>query len=350
MVKEAFVASTFHATGPGRVNLIGDHTDYNSGVALPMAIGLSIDVSWTPGEGSEVIVTSEAYHDDAVHLTIPLDAEDFTRIEPGWARLIAAMIHLAGPVRPGRLDLTSTLPTGAGLSSSAALCVALAELFASPGPAHHIAHMCQEAEHLIGVPVGLMDPLVCAGGQAGHALLIDFFSGATHQVRLPPSVDVVIVDSGLRRDLRTAPYAARVAECRQAEHIVGVLGRASLSDLRAISEPLIHRRARHVVTECARVHGVAEALESDDLALAGSLLDEGHRSLSADFEVSTPALDALVADLRQRPGVHGARLTGAGFGGCVVLLTDKDALDPTALGRPAWVVEAVDGTMGRFES
>ena len=348
--KEAIVASTIHATGPGRVNLIGDHTDYNSGVALPMAIGLGIDASWTPGEGSDVVVTSEAYRNDAVHLSIPMDAEDLTRIEPGWARLIAAMLHLVGPVGPGRLHLAPTLPTGAGLSSSAALCVALANLFGSPGSAHHIARMCQEAEHLIGVPVGLMDPLVCAGGQAGHALSIDFFSGATHQVRLPPSVDVVIVDSGLRRDLRTAPYAARVAECRQGEQIVGVLGRASLSDLQAISDPLIHRRARHVVTECTRVHGVAEALGSTDLVLAGSLLDEGHRSLSADFEVSTPDLDALVADLRQRPGVHGARLTGAGFGGCVVLLADKDAVDPAELGRPAWVVEAVDGTVTRSAS
>ena len=341
------MATTLRAIGPGRVNLIGDHTDYNGGVALPMAIGLGVEVTWTPDATDRIEVGSDAYPGATATVPAAPARADLTAGEPAWVRLVAAMVHVAGPGTGGRLEVTSTLPTGAGLSSSAALCVALAEVFGVEGPADAIARTCQTAEHRIGVPVGLMDPLVCAGGRAGHALRIDCTTGAAEPVALDPRAGIVVVDSGVRRDLRTAPYAARVAECEEAARTIGPLGRADPADLARISDPVLARRARHVITECRRVDGVVDALGAGDLAAAGALLDEGHASLSADFAVSTPELDALVADLRARPGVLGARLTGAGFGGCIVLLGERGAIDPAVLGRPAWAVEAVDGTLAR---
>ncbi len=341
------MTETIRTFGPGRVNLIGDHTDYNAGVALPMAIGLGVSAAWTPDGSDRIVVRSDAYPGAEVVMAAAPDPDARSDLEPAWARLVAAMVEVAGPGTGGLLELTSTLPTGAGLSSSAALCVALADVFAVPGPADRIARVCQQAEHCIGVPVGLMDPLVCAGGRAGHALCIDFATGATRPVALASDSQVVVVDSGLRRDLRTAPYAARVAECEAAARVVGPLGLATRADLAALTDPVQHRRARHVVTECERVHAVAAAFTAGDLAGAGALLDEGHASLSADFEVSTPALDAMAVQLRSVPGVLGVRLTGAGFGGCFVLLAERGAVDPAGLGLPAWAVAAVDGTLAR---
>ena len=162
---------------------------------------------------------------------------------------------------------------------------------------------------------------------------------------LPAAAAVVVVDSGIRRDLRSSAYATRVAECEAAAAVVGPLGLAGPDDLIALRDPVLRRRGRHVVSECARVDAFAEALSGGDLVAAGAEMDASHRSLAEEFEVSLSDLDALVASLRSRPGVHGARLTGAGFGGCVVVLADPGALDLGGLGRPAWPVDAVDGTV-----
>lgn len=335
------------AIGPGRVNLIGDHTDYNDGLALPMAIDLGVSVEWAPSDRNTILVTSGAFDDDA-ELPVELGPEfDPALVEPHWARLIAAMIALTHPSAGGSLWIDSTLPVGAGLASSAALSVALAEVFGVAGSAVTIAALCQAAEHRCGVPVGAMDPLVCAGGRRGHALLIDFASMGQRPVPLPAGADVVVVDSGRARTLREAPYAARVEECRGAAEIVGPLRRACLDDLTAIRDPVLRRRSRHVVTECRRVQAVVEAFEAADLAGAGAVMTESHRSLAHDFEVSTPRADALVERLVSTPGVLGARLTGAGFGGCVVALCHPGAIDPTALGVRAWRVVPSDGTVAR---
>jgi galactokinase len=233
------------------------------------------------------------------------------------------------------------------LASSAALLVALAEVFGVAGPPAAVASLCQEAEHLIGVPVGAMDPLVCAGGRRDHALLIDFSTMDTRPVPHPTGTDVVVVDSGHRRSLHEAPYAVRVEECRSAAVVVGPLGLADETDLAAISDPLLRRRGRHVITECRRVRDMVEAFGSDDLVAAGALMSESQRSLADDFEVSIPAVDMLVEQLVAMPGVLGSRLTGAGFGGCVVTLCHAGALDPAELDVPAWRVAAVDGTVAR---
>ena len=332
-------------TGPGRVNLIGDHTDYNQGLALPMAIGLGVTVAVTPTDGDRVVVTSDAYPGEQADLPLVPDADTVIELEPAWARLVAALVLLARPPTGLGVHVAATLPRGSGLSSSAALAVALAEAFGVEGDARSVAVLCREAEHRIGVPVGLLDPLVCAGGRAGCALRIDFATGATEDVPLPGTAAFVVVDSGIRRDLRSSAYATRVAECAAAADRIGPLGLAGPDDLVGLRDPVLRRRARHVTSECARVDAFATALSAGDLAGAGTVMDDSHHSLATDFEVSTPELDALVASLRGRRGVHGARVTGAGFGGCVVVLAEPGALDPVGLRHPAWQVEAVDGTV-----
>jgi galactokinase len=340
------------ATGPGRVNLIGDHTDYNLGLALPMAIQMGVTVRFTPDppdalDGNRSItVTSDARDGRAVvPFDLPPDPSVVAEIDPPWARLVAAVIALARPASGGALQVTSTLPVGSGLSSSAALAVALAEVLGVDGPPETIARVCQAAEHLTGVPVGIMDPLCCAGARCGHALLIDFASVSTRPVPLPDDLQVVVVHSGISRTLTSSPYVSRVAECEAAAEVVGPLGAIDDADLVGLRDPILRRRARHVLTECRRVREFAEALTAEDLVTAGLLMAESHRSLAEDFDVSTPELDALVADIGRRPGVYGARLTGAGFGGCVVALAQPGALDPGSFPTPAWDVVASDGTV-----
>jgi galactokinase len=334
------------ATGPGRVNLIGDHTDYNQGLALPMAIGLGVTVEFTPSNDPHILVSSAGF-EPAVALPLDLspEAETLATLQPPWARLIGAMVAMARPDSGGTLHIETTLPIGSGLSSSAALSVALAEVFGVTGSPSAIARLCQAAEHRSGVPAGAMDPLVCAGGRQGHAMLIDFSTLATEQIRVPADADIVVVDSGRRRTLSTSPYATRVAECEAAAAIIGPLGSVDDTDLAGLRDPLLRRRARHVVSECRRVRQCAAAFTGDDLIGAGALMTESHRSLADDFGVSTAALDTLVATLVSRPGVFGARMTGAGFGGCVVALSRPGAIDVHALSTPAWRVEASDGTV-----
>jgi galactokinase len=333
--------------GAGRVNLIGDHTDYNQGLALPMAIGLGVSVTVEPTVDDGFEITSDAY--PGVRATVPLDvdADAIATLEPAWARLAAAMVLLARPTSGGRVHVASTVPRGSGLSSSAALAVALADAFGVDGDALVIARLCQAAEHRIGVPVGLMDPLACAGGVSGHALLIDFASLDTRHVPVPAGAEFIVVDSGQHRDLRTSAYGTRVAECEAATALIGPLGLATEADVIGLRDSLLRRRARHVISECSRVHAFASVLAEGDLAGAGLLMNESHHSLAAGFEATTPELDALVGDLRSRPGVLGVRMTGAGFGGCVIVLGEPGALDPTALRAEAWRVEPCDGTVAR---
>ena len=334
-------------TGPGRVNLIGDHTDYNRGRALPMAVDLGVTVTFTTTDDDRIEVTSEAYPGEPAGFPVVTDPDRIGSLEPAWARLCAAVSSLARPATGGTVHIASTVPRGSGLSSSAALAVALAEVFGVEGDALVVARLCQTAEHRVGVPVGVVDPLVCAGGRVGHALWIDTATEATRLVPVPPDAEFTVVDSGQHRDLRSSPYALRVAECEAAAAVVGPLGLAGPTDLPALRDPLLRRRARHVVSECARVDEFAGALIRDDLGAAGACMDASHLSLSVDFEATTPQVDALVTELRARPGVVGVRMTGAGWGGCVVALGTPGALDPATLGRPAWRVTPVDGTVAR---
>jgi galactokinase len=333
------------AYSPGRVNLIGDHTDYNEGLALPMAVDLGTTVTFVADTSHRVVLCSAEEPELAeVDLHVRFDAELLQAFEPRWARYVAAMVALAQPRYGGRGTVDTTLPVGAGLSSSASLEVALALAFGFEAEPVTMATTCQRAEQAAtGVPSGLMDQLVVSEAADGCALLVDFADLSTRQVHMPEQLEVVVVHCGERRTLNHSPYTSRRAECEAAAFGLGPLGHVSPGDLVGISDPLLRRRARHVVTECDRVRWCASALEGADLPEAGRLMTASHRSLAQDFEVSTRALDDLVDHLLCMPGVFGARLTGAGFGGCVVALTEPGAVDLTALRTPAWRVRPSAG-------
>jgi galactokinase len=307
------------AFAPGRVNLIGDHTDYMGGLVLPMAIHLGTTLLGERG-GDQVVLRSSARSEAAV---VPIDITDPSAVEPRWARYVAGVVAEVRPTVGFTGEVTTTLPIGGGLSSSAALEVAVALALGARGGALEVARLCQRAEQRAsGVPCGIMDQLASTAGTEGAALRIDCHTLEITPVPLPDGVDVIVVDSGQARELAGSAYAERRAECEAAEHLVGPLRSASLADVERIDDPMVRRRARHVVTECARVDAFAAAISAGDLASAGRLMVESHESLRDDFEVSTSVLDDLVAQLNERDDVHGARMTGAGFGGCVVVLAE----------------------------
>jgi len=297
------------AFAPGRVNLIGDHTDYTGGWALPIAIEWGTTVEVRIG-GRRVELTSAEAEGAAI---VDLDVADPSAVEPAWARYVAGVVAVTRPGEGAVGTVSTSLPVGAGLSSSAALEVAVALALGFDGVPLELALACQRAEHLASV-----------AGVAGHALLIDCESLEVTPVAMPPDVDVVVVHSGQARALSASHYAERRAQCEEAVRIMGPFREASSTDLHLL-EGVLQRRARHVVTENRRVLDFAACLRVGDLADAGRLMLASHASLAQDFEVSTPALDALVEELSAVPGVYGARLTGAGFGGCVVALADPSS-------------------------
>jgi len=320
------------AVAPGRVNLIGDHTDYLGGLVLPMAIHLGTTVEGTPG-GETVSLTSA---DEAVPATVPLDVEDPATVEPGWARYVAGVVAEVRPTTGFTGTVSTTLPIGGGLSSSAALEVAVALALGFEGTPLELAEACQRAEQRAsGVPSGIMDQLASAAGVEGAALLIDCRSMEVRPVAVPDDIEIVVVDSGEARTLVGSAYAERRGQAEMAESVIGPLRDATTLDLKKLQDPVTAARARHVMTENARVWAFAEALSQGWPAEAGALMAASHASLRDDYEVSTPTLDALVGRLSATPGVYGARLTGAGFGGCVVALTEPGALTEGWKVRPA---------------
>jgi galactokinase len=321
------------ARAPGRVTLIGDHTDYNQGLSLPMAIDLATEASFTPRPGSFLIgLTSDQYPDP---WEIPLGGTGPVRPQ---AQLAAALVAQAQPPSGGAVNVTSTIPVGAGLSSSAAFSVALLLALGAAGDeldpgadALRLATLCQGAEEVAGSHVGLLDPLTILSGQAGHALSIDFASLESRPVPIPERAAFIVVHCGVSRLLNDSAYATRRAECDRAANLIGrPLGLCSLGDLSVLTEPVLRRRARHVITECGRVREVVRLLGRSNLTGVGTVMKESHRSLAEDFRASIPALDELVDHLVGTPGVYGARMTGGGFGGCVIALCEPDspALDP----------------------
>lgn len=312
------------AVAPGRANLIGDHTDHTGGLVLPLAVELATTVTGVRG-GSQVVLRSAEEPEPAV---VPLDVDDPAALCPGWARYVAGVVAELRPREGFTGTVSTTLPIGAGLSSSAALEVAVAlALGADPADPVALARLAQRAERRAsGVPCGIMDQLASVAGRAGHALLIDCHALSVIPVPVPQGAEVVVVDSGQARTLAGSAYAERAARCRAAEDVMGPLRRAAPGAEVAIADPAVRAAARHVLTENARVRATAEALAAGDLALAGAAMAESHASLRDDLEVSTPVLDALASRLSATPGVYGARLTGAGFGGCVVALAEPGAL------------------------
>ena len=312
---------------PARVNLIGEHTDYSGGLVLPVAIDLGTTVTWRPAEG--VAVRTEA------------------DVAPGWHRYVDAVVELLR--ERGRPDagidavVSSTVPIGSGLSSSAALtasvALALCRAAAFELPPLELARLLQEAERrAVGVPCGVMDPACVLLARRGHALLLDCGREEYRHVPLPDGVAIVVVDSGVRHALEESGYADRRAEVERGDP----------------------RRLRHVRSENERVREAVAALEAGDLAALGPIFRAGHDSLRDDFEVSTPELDLLV-DLAYGEGAIAARMTGGGFGGAIVVLAreaDAPALARrvadaykarTGLEAHAYVCVSVDGAVTKGE-
>jgi galactokinase len=329
------------ARAPGRVTVIGDHTDYNGGLSLPIAIDLATVVMYTAKPGSFLVgIESDQFPDEPLEIALDADGTVAWGVDAAHSHLASALLRVQRPPAGGAVRVTSTLPVGAGLSSSAAFSVALLLALGHRDDPLELAHTCQEAERLAGSHVGLLDPLAIAGAQEGHALHIDFHSLETYQVKIPDEAAFVIVHSESPRLLVDSPYATRRAECERATHELGrPLGLCTLGDLSELRDPVLRRRARHVVTECARVKDAERALAGGNLGALGEIMSEGHRSLARDYRVSVPAVDELVEDLLTQPGVLGARMAGGGFGGCVIALCmgDSPALDPmTHSPRRAW--------------
>jgi galactokinase len=327
---------------------MGDHTDYNEGFVLPMAIDREVVVRAVSREDGRVRACSEGH---AGEVDVAADgSDDPWAVQPEWGRLVAGVVRACAEAGVGaavELDFASTVPEGSGLSSSAAVEVACALALldaAGAGPVPvEVAQLCQRAEHAAtGVPSGIMDQLASVAGVPGAALLIDCRTLEMEPVRLPRGLAVVAVDSGIPRRLEDTGYAARRAGCEAAARRLGLqaLRDATLEQVR--DEPL----ARHVVTENARVHETAAALRDGDVERAGRLFGESHASLRDDFRVSTPELDLLVEEL-VRAGAYGARLTGAGFGGSVVALCSESALEE-ALAAPARYAERTGRTPTAF--
>ena len=256
-------------------------------------------------------------------------------VQPEWARLVAGVVAELRP-ESGAIGTVSTdLPIGSGLSSSASLEVAVALALGFVGDALDLAKLCQRAEHrAVGVPCGIMDQLAITVGVEGALLLLDCDSLEARPIPFPDAVSLVCIDSGQRRLLAGSAYAERHAECQRAEREIGPLRTASLADVERLRDPRVRRRARHVVNENRRVLDFVQAIDGGQFSNAGTLLLESHASLSADFEVTTSLLDELVAKVAAMPGVYGARMTGAGFGGYVIALCDPDAT-AVHLGWPA---------------
>jgi galactokinase len=334
---------TLRSWAPGRVTLIGDHTDYTGGLALPMTIDLGIELR-ADRASDWIILGSEEVGGVA---ELPLTVDDPASVQPPWARYVAAVVLELRPTDGLTGTVHSSLPMGRGLSSSAALEVAVATALGlnlrDPVAA---AQLCRRAEHrAVGVLCGIMDQLTIIAAVEGAALRLDCTTLEMTPVVLPDDAEVVVVDSGEQRQLETSPYGARRAECGQAEAQIGALRLATPHDTEALDDPVLRRRARHVTTENQRVDALIAAFARDDLRTAGELMVASHASLRDDYEVSTPGLDHLVQHLRGTPGVYGARLTGAGFGGCAVALcAPGTALDVPVVwrGRPAGGAFLVD--------
>ena len=310
------------ARAPGRVNLIGDHTDYNGGFVLPIAIDLCTTVTAAPRHDTVVTVEASDLPDSD-----RFDLDDIQRTGT-WRDYVRGIVKALAPEHGVDLHIKSNLPRGAGLSSSAALEIAVARSL-SDLPLVELAVLCQRMENeFVGVRCGIMDQLVVAVAKGNHALLLDCQDLTYRHVPIPANAGIVICDSQMERRLASSGYNERRAACEQAATLIGVttLRHATLEQVEQLPPPL-HRRALHVVTENERTLAAASALDSGDLVALGDLMNDSHASMRDCFEIVPSEIDDLVSAVRQVPGCYGARLTGGGFGGATVNLVRPDAID-----------------------
>jgi galactokinase len=321
---------TIRYCAPGRINLIGEHTDYNSGFALPIALPQRTTVTFDP-DSSGVLEVSSVY--GLARIGVTTEPGDVT----GWAAYVAgvvwALVRAGVSVPGGHMTITSDVAVGSGLSSSAALeCAVLGALLTAAGvelDRVEQAHIAQRAENeYVGAPTGLLDQLAALFGAPAQAMLIDFRDLTVRPVRFDPEasgVALMLIDSRARHAHAGGEYADRRSSCERAAADLGVatLREADLAGLQRITDPVDARRARHVLTENQRVLDCVAALASGDFASVGELWTASHASMRDDFGITTPHLD-LIADTAVRAGALGARMTGGGFGGCVIALVPPE--------------------------
>lgn len=322
---------TITAFAPGRVNLIGEHTDYTGGLVLPLALDLGITVTGTRG-GQDISLQSAT---ESLPARLPVSFEgEPTLVEPPWGRFLGGLLSQLGPVEGFEGTVETTLPTGGtGLSSSSALTVACLLALAGDGDRVELAKTARLAEiAATGVNCGMMDQLASLCSQAGHALLIDCRDFSMEPVAIPDSMEILVVHTGQSRELADSAYNERRASCEEIEKLIGPLRDASVDDVAGLADPTLRRRGRHVVSENERVLELMAAFAADDPRAAGEVLASGHRSLADDYEVSTAIVDEMVSAVAGTPGVFGARLTGGGFGGSMVALCAPG----TELSVPTW--------------
>ena len=322
---------SFLVRAPGRVNLIGEHTDYNDGFVLPMALSQSIWIALSSQPNPEVELHSLDFEES---VKVPLE-ENYEKSR-GWQEFLKGVLDILkqeGFSLSGWKGVAAgNVPIGAGLSSSAAFELAIARAFTSVGNWEwqplEMARFCQRAENgWVGMNCGIMDQTISALGQAGNALFLDCRSLENQQVRMPDNLQIAVMDTGTRHELVDSAYNERRLQCEKAAAFfeVEALRDLTLENLRSSEkelDPLVFRRARHVVTENQRVLSFIKALENGTPEKAGQLMNESHHSLRDDFEVSSEALDIISECARESPGCYGARMTGGGFAGCGVALVD----------------------------
>ncbi len=340
--------SKIKVLSPGRVNLLGEHVDYNDGLVLPAAIDKEVVIEGQPlSEGVIRIKALDLHEDVEMDLVSIEKKEDINgKPLPGWAKYpagVASVLHKYHlDVNGVSAEFSSNLPIGAGLSSSAAVEVGFAVLWEALGgwkiDRMTLAQFCQEAEvNYVGMNCGLMDQFACANGVKGHALLFDTRSLDWQPVKLPAGTSIVIADSGVRHNLVTSEYNTRHEECNEAVRIfkkykpsIKALRDASLDDLVSVKSNMpekVYKRARHVISEVRRVFNAVELLEKGDGEGFGRLMVETHASLRDDYEVSCKETDLLVELAMKIPGCLGARITGGGFGGCTVNLVKEEDVE-----------------------
>lgn len=329
---------------PGRVNLIGEHTDYNQGLVLPMALPLVTVVVGSQVPGQEVTVVTTSEEADEPRRTAFSLVSASAPGTPRWANYVKGVVqhYRAALVQGFQAVMISSVPLGGGLSSSASLEVAfytfLQQLTPDDGDQLSKALACQQAEHShAGVPCGIMDQFVSVLGREGHALLIDCRSLEASPVPLTdPTLVILITNSNVRHSLAGSEYPVRRKHCEEA---AAILGKASLRDVtikeledaRNLLNDVNYRRARHVIEEIDRTSRAAEALRRGAYKEFGKLMVESHNSLRDLYEVSCRELDELVSAAMEVDGVYGSRMTGGGFGGCTVTLLQASAVDRTIL-------------------
>jgi galactokinase len=322
------------ASAPGRVNLVGEHTDYNEGFALPMAINRRVTVAVSRRDDERVVGYAESFGEQR---ELNLAATSRTRGRQ-WSDYLAGVLRALSEdmaLHGVNVFIAAGVPIGAGVASSAALEIALAraitECHGTPWDAMRMARLAQRAENeFVGVNCGIMDQLTVATAREDRALLLDCRTLVATHVEIPHDVAVVVLDTGVRRSLASSDYNARRAVCEYVVKRVRSLApnvqalrdvnRALLDTARVLLDSTAFRRARHVVEENARPATLVAALRRGDYDAAGAVLDESHTSLRELYEVSSPHLDIICEEARLHPACYGARMTGAGFGGCAIAL------------------------------